>query len=161
MGNTGTTMDLEFLRHGCLRAAVLLISLTFVTACGTPAARDFGGRWRPINHFPTTTTAIPLNPSYVFFAAPTDITLRTMLARWARDTGMQLSYELVNDYTLVQPVTQIRTNDLRSAAEQLNVIYAPSLLLVNITDRQIVVQAFAANAPVTTPDKSAPGNNAR
>jgi hypothetical protein len=110
---------------------------------------------------PANTTAIPLNPQYVFFAAPTDITLRTMLARWARDTGLQLSYELANDYTLVQPVAQIRTNDLRSAAEQLNVIYAPNSLLVSITDRQILVQALAAHAPGTASDTPASGNNAK
>lgn len=154
MGNTDTTMDLEFFRHGCLRAAVLLITTLTLTACATPAAKDFGGRWRPINHFPTTTTAIPLNPSYVFFAAPTDITLRTMLARWAKDNSLELSYELGNDYTLVLPVTQVRTTDLRSAIEQLNAIYASSSLLLSATHRQILVQPISANAPATTPDVS-------
>jgi hypothetical protein len=154
MGNTDTTMDLEFFRHGCLRAAVLSIILT-LTACATPAAKDFGGRWRPINHFPTTTTAIPLNPSYVFFAAPTDITLRTMLARWAKDNSLDLSYEVGNDYTLVQPVTQVKTTDLRSAVEQLNAIYAASSLLISVTQRQILVQPVSASAPSTAPDASA------
>ncbi|GGA22072.1 hypothetical protein [Dyella nitratireducens] len=132
----------------------MLLTTLALSACGTPAAKDFGGRWRPINQLPTSTTAIPLNPPYVFFAAPTDITLRTMLARWAKDNSLDLSYELGNDYTLVQPVTQVRTADLRSAVEQLNAIYASSLLLVSITHHQILVQPVSASAPATTPDAS-------
>jgi len=148
-------MDFKFSGNGCLRAALLLAALT-LTACSTPAPKDFGGRWRPINRLPATTTAIPLNPQYVYFAAPTDITLRTMLARWTSDTGLDLSYALANDYTLVQPVTQIRTADLRSAAEQLNVIYSASQLLISVTDRQILVQPVAAQAPPAASDAPAP-----
>lgn len=154
MGNTDATMDLEFFRHGCLRATAVLITLT-LAACATPAAKDFGGRWRPINRLPTTTTAIPLNPSYVFFAAPTDITLRTMLARWAKDNSLDLSYELGNDYTLVQPVTQVRTTDLRNAVEQLNAIYASSSLLISVTQHQILVQPVSASVPAPAPDAPA------
>lgn len=151
MGNTDATMDLKFFRHGCPRAAVLLITLA-LGACATPAPKDFGGRWHPINRLPATTTAIPLNPSYVFFAAPTDITLRTMLMRWAKDNDLNLSYEPGNDYTLVQPVTQVRTSDLRNAVEQLNAIYASSSLLISVTQHQILVQPVSANAPATAPD---------
>lgn len=155
MGSHNAQMDFVFSRNGCLRAALLLAALT-LTACSTPAAKDFGGRWRPITRLPATTTAIPLNPQYVYFAAPTDITLRTMLARWARDTGLDLSFALASDYTLVQPVAQIRTTDLRSAAEQLNVIYSASQLLISVTDRQILVQPVAAKDPPAASDAPAP-----
>lgn len=67
-----------------------------------------------------------------------DETLKTMLARWARDSGRELSYQLPFDVTLYTPVSSIRTTDLDSAAQQLTTIYAAQHVYVSATDRKIL-----------------------
>ena len=127
------------------------LALTFALAgCGTPAAKDFGGSWKPVNRFQDQTTEIPLAQAYTFYASPMDGTLKTMLTRWSKDTGMTLSYQLTSDYTLYKPVAQIQTRDVRSAAAELNAIYAAEGIFITINDKQILV----AVANVSKPDAS-------
>lgn len=68
-----------------------------------------------------------------------DETLKTMLTRWAKDSGRTLSYQLPFDVTLYTPVSDIRTTDLDIAAQQLTTIYAAQHVYVSSTDRKILV----------------------
>ena len=115
------------------------IAIIALTGCGTPAAKNFGGRWKPVNHFRTQPTEIPLQAAYTFYAAPMDETLKTMLTRWAADSGRTLSYQLPFDVTLYTPVSDIRTIDLDAAVQQLTTIYAAQHVYVSATDRKILV----------------------
>ncbi len=133
------------------------LALTFALAgCGTPPAKDFGGSWKPVNRFQDQTTEIPLAQAYTFYASPMDGTLKTMLTRWSKDTGMTLSYQLMSDYTLYKPVAQIRTRDVRSAAAELNSIYGEEGIFVTINDKQILVTVARASKPDASETKAAP-----
>ena len=124
-------------------AAVLLASVTAI-ACGAPAPKDFGGTWMPVNRFRSAPTKIPLVAAYTFYASPMDGTLQAMLRRRAAHTDRQLAYELGSDYTLHQPVGQIRTTDLQEAVRQLSTIYVSQGVLVSADPQRIHVQAAAS-----------------
>lgn len=129
-----------------------MIAMLALTGCGTPAAKDFGGRWKPANRFQDAPTEIPLAKTYTYYASPMDGTLKTMLTRWAKDSGMQLSYDLPADYTLYKPVSQIRTTDLQSAASELSSIYGAQGVSVSADNRRIVVQPVGqASADAAVP----------
>lgn len=132
-----------------LTSALMLASLA-LAGCGTPPAKNFGGPWKPVNQFRDQPAEIPLNPTYTFYASPMDETLKTMLTRWAKDSGRGLSYQLAFDVTLYKPVSAIRTPDIQSAAGQLNSIYAAQGVFVVANDRQILVQAASAVSPNAT-----------
>jgi hypothetical protein len=141
----------------------LLLSVTLVLAgCGAPPPKDFGGSWKPVNRFPASTTAIPLNQQYEFFASPMDGTLKTMLTRWAKDSGLTLSYRLVDDYTLTTQASQIHTLDIHVAVGQLNAIYVTQGVSITVSDRQIDVGVAAASdsdpgkAPPVTKSSATP-----
>lgn len=129
----------------------LLAATTALSACATPSARDFGGRWQPVNRFDMAPQAIPLQQAYEYFASPLDGTLKTMLARWAKDTGMVLSWQWPDDYTLFTPVSGIRTRDVGAATAQLASIYASVGVSVSVRGREILV----APAPTPAPAASA------
>lgn len=142
---SGPNVDKEFLKSTRIGAALLIAAI--LAGCGTPPAKDFGGPWKPVNHFQNKPTEIPLNPAYVFYASPMDETLKTMLARWAKDSGRQLSYQIPFDVTLYQPVAGIRTTDVDDAVAQLNSIYAAQGVLVTADVRHIeVAPASSAHA---------------
>jgi hypothetical protein len=136
----------------------ILLSGTLVLAgCGAPPPKDFGGSWKPVNRFPASTTAIPLNQQYEFVASPMDGTLKTMLARWAKDSNLTLSYRLTDDYTLTAQASQIHTMDIHAALGQLNTIYASQGVLITASDRQIDVGVLPATTTTDTdPGKTAP-----
>jgi hypothetical protein len=112
---------------GCLLLPALLL-----TGCGTPAAKDFGGRWSPVNRFQSSTTELPLDRPYTYYASPMDETLRSMLKRWTDDTGVALAYRLPSDYTLFAPVAKLHTSSLSEAAGQLSSIYAAQGVSVTV-----------------------------
>lgn len=118
----------------------LIVAMMALAGCSTPAAKDFGGKWRPVNQFRQQPTEIPLTTAYTFYAAPLDETLKTMLTRWANDSGRELSYKLSFDVTLYTPVSDIHTTNLDSAAQQLTTIYAAQGVYVSATDRKILVR---------------------
>jgi hypothetical protein len=132
----------------------LTLALIALTGCGTPPAKNFGGSWKPVNHFQAQPTEIPLQAAYTFYAAPMDETLKTMLARWANDSGRTLSYQIPFDVTLYTPVSGIRTTDLDIATSQLTTIYAAQHVYVSATDRKILV------LPSSTISDSATGTGA-
>lgn len=133
----------------------LIIAIIALAGCGTPPAKNFGGHWKPVNHFRDQPTEIPLTAAYTFYAAPMDETLKTMLTRWASDSGRELSYQLPFDVTLYTPVSGIRTTDLNAAAQQLTTIYAAQGVYVSATDRKILVRP-TSTVSSTADEQSAP-----
>jgi hypothetical protein len=116
-----------------------LLPVLLLAGCGTPPAKDFHGRWKPVNRFLATTTEIPLNRPYTYYASPMDETLRTMLVRWTTDTGVKLVYRLPSDYTLFAPVTKVRTADLVQAAGELSSIYAAQGISLTVAGDRLEV----------------------
>lgn len=150
-------MNKVFLNRTPLALGIPLLATLALMGCGTPAPKDFGGPWKPVNRFQEQPTAIPLNQTYVYFASPMDETLKRMLTRWAKDSGLALSYQLSADFTLYTPVAQIRTVDIRAAAAQLNSIYSAEGVHVTVSDRQILVTLASAPPPETSAGKASPG----
>lgn len=134
-----------------------------LAGCGTPAAKDFGGSWRPVNRFDDKPTEIPLAVPYTYYAAPMDGTLKTMLTRWTDDNGMKLQYRLRSDFTLTKAVSAIHTSELRDATAQLSAIYGPQGVAVVVSGADLVVDDIhslsgvsSAPAPATEPGTAIP-----
>jgi hypothetical protein len=125
-----------------------------LAGCGTPAAKDFGGSWRPVNRFDDKPTEIPLAVPYTYYAAPMDGTLKTMLTRWANDTGVKLSYRLRSDFTLTKSASSVHTSELRDAVAQLSTIYAPQGVVVVANGPEIVVTEATTTSPAPTTGSS-------
>jgi hypothetical protein len=121
---------------------------TLLSACGTPAAKDFGGSWKPVNKYDDKTVEIPLALPYTYYAAPMDGTLKTMLTRWTDDTGLKLSYRLRSDFTLSKSTSQIHTSELRDAVAQLSKIYAQQGVAIIVDGPTLVIEEVSA---VTNP----------
>ncbi|HEX7643246.1 MAG TPA: hypothetical protein VF450_07965 [Noviherbaspirillum sp.] len=128
---------------------VTLSAVLGLAGCGAPAPKDFGDTWVPVNRFQSVTTEIPIAPVYLFYASPTDLTLRTLLKRWATDSGLELDYQLGSDFTLILPVADIRTPDIQVAAKDLSNIYASQKLVVTVDDKRILVQRADAEPKST------------
>nr|WP_233260200.1 hypothetical protein [Luteibacter sp. OK325] len=124
---------------GLVSALAMLLS-----ACSTPAAKDFGGSWKPVNRYDDKTVEIPLAVPYTYYAAPMDATLKTMLTRWTSDTGMKLSYRLRSDFTLSKGTSQIHTSELRDAAAQLSKTYAQQGVAVIVDGPTLVIEEVSA-----------------
>lgn len=121
--------------------AIAVALATLVASCGTPSPRDFGGSWKPVNRFDPQATEIPLDLPYVYFAAPMDRTLKSMMARWAADTGLKLDYQLASDFTLVRALAPLRTAELGEALNRLTTAYAPQGLQMRLVGDSLVVSA--------------------
>jgi hypothetical protein len=131
-----------------LAPCLVALLAALLSACGTPAAKDFGGSWKPVNRFEDKTTEIPLAVPYTYYAAPMDGTLKTMLSRWTADNGMKLQYKLRSDFTLTKAASAIHTTELRDAASQLSTIYGPQGVAVLVSGPEVVVEEVSA---ITTP----------
>lgn len=129
-----------------LKACVACVVVLVTAACASRPAPDISGRWMPVNHFDSRVQEIPLYPAYEFYAAPLDRTVKTMLGRWARDSKMTLDYQPGSDFTLYEPVSRIRTTDLRQALAQLSSLYAAGQLDAALVDNTIVVLHSASPA---------------
>jgi hypothetical protein len=138
-----------------LLSGATMLALLALAGC-TPAAKDFGGSWKPVNRFQDAPTEIPLAEPYAFYASPMDGTLKVMLARWAKDSGRELSYQLHSDFTLYTPVTQINTQDINAATDELSHIYAAQQVSVTATDRKILVVQAAAVTPAASMNAEPP-----
>lgn len=115
------------------------MAITLV-GCATHPTAAFKGHWQPVNHYAAVTQEIPLTQAYVFYPSPLDGTLKHMLARWAKDSDMTLSYQHQADFTLHVPVAQIRTSSLHEALALLAAAYAPQRLSLSVEHNQIVVR---------------------
>jgi hypothetical protein len=123
----------------------IMAMLLWIVGCATKPAPDFGGRWKPVNHFSESSMEIPLYSSYVFQALPSDGTLKHMLERWASDNQMRLDYSATSDYTLYGPVADISTTDLNQAVETLNQAYAERGVAIRGDGRELVVTGRQGN----------------
>ena len=143
----------------CVSCCVLFSCL--LGGCATPPAPGISGRWRPVNRFDPVPEEIPLTPAYVFYAAPMDRTLRTMLERWALDSKMALHYEHPSDFTLYEPVSRIRSGDLHQAVAALTSLYAAQHVIVSVDDDAIVVRRAGDAGPSDRAPTSASTGNQR
>lgn len=150
-------MNKDFLNRTLTGAWVF--AFLALAGCGTPPAKNFGGPWKPVNQFRDQPAEIPLNPVYTFYASPMDETLKTMLTRWAKDSGRGLSYQLAFDVTLYKPVSSIRTPDIKAAAAELNAIYAAQRVSVIANDRQILVEQASAASPAAVTGSNTSGTS--
>ncbi len=132
---------------------LVLASLLALAACATRPAPDISGRWKPVNHYAAVPQEIPLHQAYVFYPSPLDVTLKTMLMRWAHDSHMTLSYEHPSDFTLYGPVAQLRTASLQVAVATLSTLYAKQQVAVTLDGNAIVVRRLpdAASAAASHP----------
>ncbi len=128
-------MSLSVARH-----ISVLLSLLVLAACATRPAPGISGRWKAVNHYSAAPQEIPLHQAYVFYPSPLDVTLKTMLTRWAHDSHMTLSYEHPSDFTLYGPVAQLRTVNLQAAVETLSTLYAKQQVVVTVDGNAIVVR---------------------
>ncbi|MBN8714418.1 MAG: hypothetical protein J0H50_10675 [Xanthomonadales bacterium] len=132
--------------HTTCRFAFLLLAACMLASCGTRPARNFGGSWRPANVFPERPTAIPLRTAYIYYAAPMDGTLKTMLTRWARDTQRELAYRHTMDLTLYAGVAGIHTTNVDVAVAELTRLYAAQGIVVTTAGRAIAVDDAAGKS---------------
>lgn len=116
--------------------AALLLALS---ACGTTPAPGIKGKWQPVNRFADMPQELPLQQAYVYYAAPLDGTLKSMLERWARDSRMKLAYRHPSDFTLHAPVAQLRSGSLQDAAAELSRLYAAQGISISVQGDEIVV----------------------
>jgi hypothetical protein len=132
---------------------LVLASLLALAACATRPAPGISGRWKPVNHYATVPQEIPLHQAYVFYPSPLDVTLKTMLTRWAHDSHMTLSYEHPSDFTLYGPVAQLRTASVQVAVATLSTLYAKQQVAVTLDGNAIVVRRLpdAASATASHP----------
>lgn len=124
----------------------LCFGILALAGCAAPPSKDFGGRWRPVNQFQSAPERIQLQQPYVFYASPLDGTLKNMLARWARDTGMRLDYKLPYDYTLYTPVSGLRSRDISDAVAHLSSIYSGEHVAITAVGHEIVVESASGGA---------------
>lgn len=146
----------ESVRHitaNSIRWSAAVLATVAISACATRPAPEFGGRWKQVNRYAEEPQEIPLYQTYVFHPSPMDGTLKTMLARWARDSKMTLSYMHSSDFTLHAAVAQIHTNDLQQAVSQLTSAYAGQGVAVTSEGNQIVVHSAATAATAAVPSK--------
>lgn len=132
-------MGMETPNPKSLRACIAALLSIALAGCGTPPPRDFGGQWHAVNRFDAAPRSIPLQRPYEYFASPLDGTLKVMLTRWAKDTGMTLVYQWPEDYTLTASAAGIRGPDLGVAVQSLEGIYASQGVSITATGREIRV----------------------
>jgi len=125
-----------------LSCVAALAGAVLLAGCSTPKAQEPRGKWMPVNRMAEAPQAIPLHSSYIYQAAPVDGTLRGMLTRWSKDSGLTLSYLHPNDYTLYKPIADIHTVSIAEAAAALSAAYAAQGVLVVV--ERIAPSAFHA-----------------
>ncbi len=125
------------------RGAWILTGAALIAACSSTPP-EFRGKWRPINAYSEVPQELPLQQTYLYYAAPPDRTLKNMLARWAQDSNLTLNYLATSDYTLYGPVADIRAVNLADALSQLNSAYAGQGVRISVDGKQITVTRGSA-----------------
>lgn len=127
---------------------LICLGVLLSAACSSRSAPEISGRWKPVNRLATTTTSIPLYQDYVYQVSPMDGTLKVLLERWARDTGLTLDYRADRDYTLIAALSAINTTDRVAALAELGHAYrAQGLELITSGQRLLVQVPATAAAP--------------
>lgn len=127
------------MRYRSLSFVAVATVAIVATACAGRDARDFAGRWEPVNTYADSTEAIPLHSAYLFQASPMDGTLRNLLARWARDSASELDYRHPSDFTLHRPVQGVRAHTLSEAVAQLDAAFGPEGVVMRVEGTRLVV----------------------
>jgi hypothetical protein len=129
----------------------LMVCIACVTlsqsACATRPAPGISGHWTAVNRYAAQPREIPLSPAHEFYASPLDQTLKSLLARWARDAGVSLDYRHRSDFTLYEPVSRIRSSDLHAAAAGLAALYATQHVAIEVEGSAIVVREAGPTLP--------------
>ena len=147
----GEAVSLSLARH-----TFVLFSVLTLAACATRPAPGISGHWKAVNHYSAAPREIPLHQAYVFSPSPLDITLKTMLARWARDSRMTLSYEHPSDFTLYGAVAELHSSSLQEAAVELSTLYSAQHVLVTTDGNVIVVRRAVEAATLPLPSAGRP-----
>ena len=121
--------------------AGMAVAMAAGPGCASHEARDFSGRWTPANQYAARTEAIPLVGAPVYQASPMDGTLRNLLVRWARDSGSELDYRHPADFTLHEPVREVRAQRLSDALAQLARAFDAHGLVLRMEGNRLVVMA--------------------
>ena len=130
-------------KPGRFVCTMITAAAMLAAGCASRDARDFAGRWSPLNRYAATTEAIPLQAAHVYQPSPMDGTLRNLLARWARDSGHELDYRHPADFTLHQPVRDVRAPTLPDALAQLTRAFERQGLVMRMEGNRLVVTAGA------------------
>ena len=128
------------------------VAMASLCACASRGAPDFDGRWQPVNRYAERTRAIPLRPANVFRPAPMDRTLRAMLARWSRESGLRLDYRHPSDFLLHAEVAAIASPDVSAAVSQIDAVFAPEGVRVSRDGGAILVEVRRPPATAAVPD---------
>lgn len=120
---------------------IALVAATVLSGCGTTPAKEFGGRWKAVNHFTDQPQELPLFTAYVYQASPLDRTLKAMLQRWADDNGYRLDYRLQSDYTLHQQVAKVSAVDLQQAVHAVTQAYAAQGVQLRVEGSALIAEA--------------------
>jgi hypothetical protein len=147
----GEAVSLSVARH-----MFILLSVLSLAACATRPAPRISGRWKAVNHYAASPQEIPLHQAYVFSPSPLDITLKTMLSRWADDSRMTLSYEHPSDFTLYGAVAQLHTTSLQEAVVELSSMYVTQHVYVTTDGNVIAVRNYAVAAIAPAPSAGRP-----
>lgn len=134
-------------------AAIAAASLA-LAACAGREARDFRGRWVPLNTWAEDTQALPLRPVHVFEATPMDATLHALLARWARDGGAALDYRHPDDFILHRPVAGVRATTLGEAVARLGEVFSAQGVAMRVEADRVVVETSSGDAPAAPAARS-------
>lgn len=129
----------------CQAACSLLVA-----ACAGCAGQDVkvSGPWQPVNALDATPRPISQAPVVQFIATPVDQTLRSLLARWAREGNWALDFRVASDFSLTQDAASIRAPSIESALATLNGIYAGSGVQIELSSGVLVANARADIEPV-------------
>lgn len=119
------------------------------SACATRPAPGISGHWAPVNRYAAQPREIPLSPAHEFRASPLDPSLKSLLARWARDAHMSLDYRHRSDFTLYEPVSRIRASDLHDALSRLAALYAPQHVAIDVEGSAVVVREAGQTLPAS------------
>lgn len=122
--------------------SLVLISLVAgltLSACGAYNKPPFhGADWKPVHRYSDTVNKIPIKKPQLYIVRAADSTLRSLLRRWAMESGAELVYVVDDDFSLPKAAAPIRTASLVAAVGQLHNVYrdhgiAVSLDVVNNT----------------------------
>ena len=123
-----------------------------LTACGTTPAPDYSGSWKPVNSYSNNVQEYPLVRPYRFYALPIDTTLKSLLERWATDSGTRLDYRHTSDFSLPPEVRNIQQAQLNDAVSMLDALYTKYGVSIQMSgDRQVIVTAIPPVLPKEDP----------
>lgn len=112
-------------------------------ACGIRQAPSFPDKhWKPIHKYSDSVNKIPLRVTRVYAAQAADKTLRTLLQRWASESGTQFVYGAGHDFSLPKDVASIKTTSLVRAVAQLGGVYRTHgvEIFLDVTDNVLHVK---------------------